>query len=527
MLSVSTPIWLIGLVVVPVVWWLHRLGNPDAVTPVSATFLFGKKTGESDSVTALRQTNPLWLLRAALFVILVLALSGLNLGREAERHITVWFDDSLSMQTLDGGQARTKVGAIRLGDTIDAIEPATILLRSLSDHGRQLDISSLTNEQRTAAIVRWSDPDNPARPQVPFTLPRESEDWLVSDGADRRINTWLEKTSITHNITVGTETDNTAITAITARRSLQLDTMHLGSVRVHNLGLTDSQRSLSIQADGKLIFKQDMVITPDSFEYRSFEIPVGTTTLFADLSPGDALGQDDTLGINLDELKPAIVDFDDRCGPRFRDALQAHRGLVIPAAVDRGPALKVRCAPSPGSSDPPSITVHTGGNSRPVPGPVRWHLPASKRYGVGLEHSWLRVNTNAAMPVSDRTVLSSAELGLSLIELRAGALDIFLDLKTAPIVQQAGFPLFVNTLVELALERPVLDPLIHQTRDHAESRISGQHQSTGITTPVSTRSAGNDMTPYLLVMAMLLLLADIIIVLKVGRQRRSTPRETA
>ena len=38
--SFTEPGWLIGLAAIPLIWWLHRLGDAEAATPVSAAFLF-------------------------------------------------------------------------------------------------------------------------------------------------------------------------------------------------------------------------------------------------------------------------------------------------------------------------------------------------------------------------------------------------------------------------------------------------------------------------------------------------------
>ena len=110
-------------------------------------------------------------------------------------------------------------------------------------------------------------------------------------------------------------------------------------------------------------------------------------------------------------------------------------------------------------------------------------------------------------------------MGLSLIDARAGAIDIFLDLETAPIVERLEYPLLVNALVELALARPVLDPVVRATRNLAESRIARQGEPRIIAPPAPVMHARTDLTPYLLVLATLLLLADVLISLPAGTLR--------
>ena len=87
MLSVSAPIWLAGLAVIPLIWWLHRLGDPDAAAPVSAAFLFHTQADEAKTSHALPRANPLWILRATLFSLLVLALARLHWSQDPERRV--------------------------------------------------------------------------------------------------------------------------------------------------------------------------------------------------------------------------------------------------------------------------------------------------------------------------------------------------------------------------------------------------------------------------------------------------------
>jgi hypothetical protein len=105
---------------------------------------------------------------------------------------------------------------------------------------------------------------------------------------------------------------------------------------------------------------------------------------------------------------------------------------------------------------------------------------------------------------------------LSLIDVNAGAIDVFLDFESAPIVERLEFPLLVNALVELALARPVLDPVVRATRNPAESRIARLPEAGTTASPAAVMHARADMTPYLLVLATLLLLADVLISLPAG-----------
>jgi hypothetical protein len=524
-LSVAAPIWLIGLVAIPLIWWVHRLGDPDTATPVSAAFLFHSRADETTTSHALPRAHPRWILRATLFSLLVLALARLTWPLHPERHITVWFDDSLSMDAQEHEQPRIAIAARSLGAALDDARPAKVEIRVLSDHRKQFDASTLTGESRATAIARWVQSQGPGSPRIPLTLPAQTENWLASDGADRQINAWVDNTVFSRGFTVGSETENAAITALTARRALKQTTQHHGSVLVHNLGAADSKRTLTVRADDQVVLNEDIEITPGGEIYRSFPVPANAAQLVASLLPVDILALDDTLKIALDELRPVVVDFDSRCGPRLKDALKAHPGLELLEGSKRGNELAVRCAPSPRPSTAPSILVHTAFDYQPVTGPVQWPGSVPGLNGMYLDPSWLLVKPGSARPPSDRTLLSAPDMGLSLINAQAGAVDVFLDFESAPFVERLEYPLLVNALVELALARPVLDPVVRVTRNLAESRIARLPEPGVIASPAPLIRTGIDLAPYLLGLAALLLLADILISLPRARGRHGTSRE--
>jgi len=113
-------------------------------------------------------------------------------------------------------------------------------------------------------------------------------------------------------------------------------------------------------------------------------------------------------------------------------------------------------------------------------------------------------------------------MGLSLINARPGAIDVFVDLEYASIAERLEYPLLVNALVELALARPLLDPVVRATRSVEESRIARKPIPAIRPLAVTEMPATTDLTPILIVLAMLLLLADVLISLPAGTIRRET-----
>jgi len=511
MLSFASPVWLTGLAIIPLIWWLHRLGDPGSATSVSAAFLFYDPVQEIEPGHALPPANPLWILRATLFSLLVLALAGMGWVQNSERNIAVWFDNSLSMHAIEDGRTRKAVAAQRLAAALDEAGPANVEIHLLSDHLEKLHVSALAGESRLEAISRWLGLHIPAAPQMPLKLPREVENWLVSDGADQTVNTWMKTAGLSHTITVGSMTENTAVTAIMARRALQPATQHHGSIRVKNLGTADSKRTLTVHADEQVIFSEELQITPGDETFLNFRIPTHAQLVKAELLPLDTLSLDDTLEADLGMLGPAIVDFDERCGSHLGAALRAHPGLELHNGTGNLIELSVQCGGAPETSSSASIFVHNGNGDQAVEGPVHWHQPEPGLNGMFLDHKWLLINPESAKPPSGQTLLSSPDMELALIDKRASAVDVFMNLESAPVVERLEYPLLVNMLVEIALARPVLDPVARENRSIDESRIARLSVTDINASQFATKQFRTNLAPYLIAFAMLFLLADILI----------------
>lgn len=510
MVDFLVPAWLTGLIVIPVVWWVHRQGEPETAVNVSAAFLFAAPAGEPETGHALPPANPLWILRAALLGVLLLALAK-PVWTQPLRHITVWFDDSLSMRAEEANGIRYAVAARRLDAALAEAGVTEARLRSLTGLREPLVLATAAGPERVAAIEGWAASGATGSLRMPVALPRNTENWLVSDGADSRLGLWLVEAPLAHVITVGTETENVAITKLMGRRSLQQDNVLELSVLVHNLGVQATARSLGLQVGGRLLRSEDLRIEAGEVIHLGFQVPAGSADVVARLSPGDALVQDDTLELGLDALRPVVVELDARCGSSLGAALRAHPGLEVGATTRRGGELAVHCGGSPVPSSSPAIFVTGGDDSIPVTGRLRWHRPVPGLSDLPLERMPLRVNTQSARAPSEFTLLSALEPQLSLLDLQAGSLNVFMDAQSGSIAEDSLYPLLVNALVELALGRAVLDPVARTERQLEDSRIARQALPEPAVAPSVATAAGTDLAPYLVALAILLLVADILL----------------
>ena len=107
----ATPAWLFGLLLVPVIWYLHRTGPILRRHPVASLDLWRDAQLEAMQAGRRRRADPAWIRRAIIAASLSLALAGPTLPRGGER-VTLWVDDSLSMQTVNRAGRGWSAGSI-------------------------------------------------------------------------------------------------------------------------------------------------------------------------------------------------------------------------------------------------------------------------------------------------------------------------------------------------------------------------------------------------------------------------------
>ena len=96
MLSLSSPLWLLALLALPLLWWLHRFREYGSRVPVAAGFLWSGGPQSDESGHLAPRPQAIWWLRALLSGLLVLALGGPRWSVEQAPAVTVWLDDSAS-----------------------------------------------------------------------------------------------------------------------------------------------------------------------------------------------------------------------------------------------------------------------------------------------------------------------------------------------------------------------------------------------------------------------------------------------
>ena len=67
----SSPLWLLALAVLPLIWWLHRFQAQSTAIPVSSLLYWKSSEADAKALKRGAKTDPLWLLRALIASLLI------------------------------------------------------------------------------------------------------------------------------------------------------------------------------------------------------------------------------------------------------------------------------------------------------------------------------------------------------------------------------------------------------------------------------------------------------------------------
>lgn len=477
MVTFSTPlIGALALAAIPLVWWLHRRHGQKSIS-VPALFLWQAAAAAAPAVRSARRTDPVWVLRAAVCVTLLLALAGP--GWRGVPPVTVWFDDALSMLAREGSATRTHQAIERL---FELTGDRAFTLRLLRDP------TALPPDGVSAGVLagwleaRLADP--PGAPVAPVLEPGR-EHWLVTDGAAEPVRRLLTESRFQRHVLVGETRENVAVTRLALRRPLQRPLQQPeqlpGLVTVANLGSEPARRTLRVHGDGAALFEQVLNLQPDQEQTVGFDVPAGVEDLSAELAEPDALAADDGLRTGLAALAPVPAQISAACPVPLLRALEHHPGIRVGAdGAEAG--LIIECGTQ---FDTPvaarRIRVHQAGPLQPAP---------------------------AQREPNAEVVLQDGRTGRALVTAGSGGVDVYLDLDAGAWPETADYLALVDRIVSAAIGRASLDPLIELSRPADVSRIA---PFSAVAEPATAEpvQVATDLSTLLLVLAALLLAADV------------------
>lgn len=516
MLSFATPAWLLGLLLVPVIRWLHRGGAQLRSVPVSSLALWRKTATAGPSAGERRPPDPAWRRRALAAALLSVALAGPRSAAPVER-ITLWVDDSLSMLTREAGGTRLETGLAKVAAELASRPRAEVEVRALGNPWpRQDGLSS----EAIAALVRDAGQREPAAPPSGL-LRADRRHWLLTDGADAEFLEAAAGIGFSRVFRVGEITRNAGIVRVSARRSLaDRDRLDL-ELQVRNGGDAAEERVAILSTESGEVTRASIKLEPGASATVSAAAPMASAVQ-ARLEPGDALAADDTLALDASPLLPRRVAADPACSAGILAALQAHPALLVTgdaAAAD----LAVECG---GTAGPPAVPRIRFLREHPpvrVDGPLLWSSSVGVTQRGSLDSLDLQTRGPLAPPGSADTLLLAAGSMPLIVERRnAGAPLIETALEAAADdASRTVAPLLVALLVDRAVSASLLDAVAVTARtEHAIAVVPREGSMSAAPDSAASALQSRHWVRPLILAAALVLLWELATLLRRWRRER-------
>ena len=506
MLSWVTPVWLVGLVLLPAIRWLHRGGRHRRTVQVSRLGLWRGAASSPAAAGERRPPDPAWRRRALLTALLVIALAEPQLPRQRP-DITLWVDDSLSMLTREAQGTRLLVGLAQARAMLAGMSGAEVEVRALSDPWHDLGSLSEAAAATLAAGAGRSAPNPP-----PAGLLRSDRlQWLLTDGAHASLLTWPGGRRPDRIVQVGSVTRNVAVERLSARRNLdqpeKLDLL----LKLTNGGDSVESRTVAIVSGAAALARSTHRIEPGASVLVQATI-TAAAQVHASLLPGDALAEDDEMTLDLAPLRSRRVATDPGCPAALVAAVGAHPGLAAAAYGAADVTAVLDCGTLRRADSVPTVRVLAQRTPSWPVGAPRWSDRVTLTSRIRLDADRLPVAARLQAGPADAVLLAVGDEPV--IVSRSGPtklLETSLDFAALASSPGPQVPLLLNLMFEQVLGVGLLDAVaIRQRSPDAARVVPSQPAADAASAGLSREPRGlRDTARPLLALAALVLLWEI------------------
>ena len=518
LLTFATPLWLAGLAILPAIRWLHRGGPHRREVRVSRLALWRDAEASRPAAGERRPPDRAWRRRALLAALLFIALSGPQLSDPGVR-VTLWIDDSLSMLTREGPSTRLVEGLARARSLLAELPSADVEVRTLAEPWHGL---GALNDATVATVLAGAGRHEPTAPPAAL-LRRDSQHWLLTDGADATLLAWADGKRPDRVVQVAGVTRNVGLERLSARRHADDPATIDVLLQVTNGGTGDEDRTVVFTAGSVAVARVDVVrLRAGASQRVEVSIPASASVQAA-LQPADALPDDDLIALDLAPLRRRRIAVDAGCPKALAAAVVAHPALAL-ARADAGHAeAMLDCGTSGAPHDVPTIRVLGDGPASRPRGALQWSSAVRQSRRSELDDDRLQVA--AHLPVRPADVVLLAIGDEPVVVRRSGAperLETSLDFAAMAVGRGPELPLLVNWLFETVLDQRLLDEIALIDRGPRSVLVAPLPV---VAAPAVSASAGrpslSDEAKLVLLIALLVLSWEIAALVRQGVRLRA------
>lgn len=467
MLTLVTPMWLFGLLLLPVIRWLHRGGRHRRAVLVSRLALWRGSAESMPAAGERRPPDPAWRRRALLAALVFVALSEPQ-WPQPRTGITLWVDDSLSMLTREEKGTRLVTGLALVRTLLAEVGPADVEVRTLGDPWHSLGALS---DSAAATLVDGAGRKEPSVPPGAL-LRRDRLHWLVTDGADAALFEWPGERRPDRIIQVGSVTRNVGLERLSARRNLSdSDRVDL-LLKLTNGGTATESRELVFVTDAGEMARSTQRLDAGQSALVAASIPA-SAKVRATLRPGDALAEDDDIVLDLTPLRRRRVATDPACPAVLLAAVGTHPALALAPRDATGAEAMLDCGTRGAASGVATLRVLADRVPTRPRGPALWSASVPESRRVRFDDDRLQVGARLQARPEDAVLLAVGDEPV--IIGRAGAsrlVETSLDFASVGIARGPEVPLIVNLMVDRLLGGHLLDEIATTDRGPASVRVA-------------------------------------------------------
>lgn len=511
MFGLAEPWWLLALLTIPLIRWLHRWRAPLNLVSVSALFLWRDAQSEDAGGSERQPPDAAWWRRALVSALLVLALTQ-PWQLRVRQHLTVWIDDSLSMATVETGRTRLAEGLDQVAQYIDEAAFSTVTLRSLTSPAQSVSLS----HPDAFLDERWlGDKPTAITMPPPALLSTTTAHWFVTDGATDGLQEWAARAPLSRIVHVGESTENVAVTRLAARRRPAGETGSDVLVDIANRGRDIAQRDLLLRNGTTERAVASLTLAPGETKQITLRSEAVAASIVAKLRPTDALSIDDVLTLDTTALAAVPIIIDTTCAAPLRAILAAHPGLVIASAMPSA-GLEIHC--SVGARQAPALLRFHAGRSARLSTPPMWLPAAGPLQDIHLRREWIATSAWPQQTLTADTQRLLVADGEALIAHSDGSVDTIIDVNRPELNGQPEFAALIAGLVDVALGRAVLDPAVAVATNPIDSNIlpiDVAKPSADVSRPNAIRQ---NLSDVFLALALIILGTDIVLLFRSRRE---------
>ena len=513
-------LWVVFLIL-PVgllIWWLHRRGVVLATRKSAYVFLWNRLKRVDSTQRTDKKTDKIWLLRATISSLLLISIASPSFQNLNPDHLVVWIDDSISLDVEQQGKSRFLILAEKLQDELSKVKPKNITIRSIYKPSNYISLEYAQFEQLKERLLNWKKLKQPVPVENHELFLSADNQWLVTDGANKKIKDWLNQYSPENVITLNEDAlsavNNVSLSQLVIRPELNdRNTLH-GLVIIKNEGEKEIEVDLKIKTDRQKVDGKMKILSAGEPWAVDFKAQNTTKLVQATIKTADDFKQDNDIILNLKKQKKLAFTIKGNCSSATKLVINRFNASDITSGIFR--ELSIYCNEAQGDEKENSIIFHSALDNRNViKGLPVWQTDAAFREAPKFQHAEYIVSP---VSVSGVSLLSIGDKPLISYRPGQNIIDVWLSMDEFSASSKTAYMLFLNALLSYLAHENITDQVKRVISPYQDVALHAQSFKTE-----SVTNGSSSLLVSIITITLLLLVFDFVRYMMVNGKHRLRP----